>query len=115
MESKVYRPPDWCKDICLTAGSTACAHHCARTRRGVYFLLDQTIPIQDMPRFPLKDWIYNSSPKERQIIAGAYLTKLVEQAQNRSGSLYYENDELGEFIAGDIDSWVQAIVEASAE
>ena len=110
-----YIPPDWCRDICLTADTTACVHHCARTRQGIYFLLDPTIPIEDMPEFPIKDWIYNSSPKERQIIAGAYLAKLVEQAQGREAVPYYENDELEEFIVNDIDSWVQALVDTSKE
>ena len=54
-----------------------------------------------MPEFPIKDWICNSSPKERQIIAGAYLTKLVEKAEDREAIPYYENDELDEFVKYD--------------
>jgi hypothetical protein len=70
--------------------------------------------IEDMPDFPLKDWMHNSSPKERQIIAGAYLTKIVEKHQNKAETTN-RNDDLTEYIAGDIDSWVQAIGEASTE
>ena len=68
-----------------------------------------------MPEFPIEDWIYNSSPKERQIIAGAYLTKLVEKAQDREAIPYYENDQLEEFVRYDIDSWVQALVGSPKE
>ena len=110
-----YRVPDWCTRICLAAESTACAYHCAKTRQGIYFLLIPALSIENMPPFPLDDWIHNTSPKERQIIAGAYLTKLVEQAQGKKPKSHHENDDLAEFIAGDIDSWVQAIIESSAE
>ena len=110
-----YIPPDWCRDICLTADTIACAHHCARTRQGVYFLLDPTVPIEYMPKFPIKDWVHNTSPKERQIIAGAYLTKLVEQAQGGEALPYYENDELEEYTRSSIDSWIQAIEESTVK
>ena len=109
-----YRVPDWCTRICLAAESTACVYHCAKTRQGIYFLLIPALSIEDMPPFPLDDWIHNTSPKERQIIAGAYLTKIVEQAQNKEPDPY-KNDDLAEFIASDVDSWMQAIMESSAK
>ena len=107
-----YRVPSWCDQICLAAHSTACRTVCAKDRQGKFFVLLQYMTIEEMPPFPLQDWIENTSPKERQIIAGAYLTKIVEAAQNRRGTTN-RNDDLAEFIAGDIDSWVQAIVESS--
>ena len=107
--------PDWCAPICLTANTTACVHHCARTRQGVYFLLDPAIPIEDMPEFPMKDLVYDTSAKERLLIVASYLSKLVDQAQGGEPTPYYENDELEEFIAYDIDSWVQALGETSEE
>ena len=43
------------------------------------------IDINEMPDFPLEDWQYNTSARERQLIAGAYLAKMVEKAQNGGG------------------------------
>ena len=110
---KRYRPPDWCKPICTAADSTACVYHCARTRQGVYFQLDKEMTIEEMPPFPMKTVIYDSSAAERLRIISSYLSKLVDERQGKE--TVYRNDEQGEFIAGDIDSWVQMIVESSTE
>jgi hypothetical protein len=52
-------------------------------------MLDRDISIEDMPPFPIESWQFDSSPKERQIMAGVYLTKLVERTQERVASKYY--------------------------
>lgn len=114
MERKTYKPPAWCEPICQVANTTACVKHCARTREGIYFLLDPTVPIEEMPEFPINDWIHNTSPKERQIIAGVYLTKLVEKAQGKDAIPFVGNDELEEYKLYDIDTWVEAITQEKA-
>jgi hypothetical protein len=52
-------------------------------------MLDRDISIEDMPPFSIESWQFDSSPKERQIMAGVYLTKLVERAQERVAPKYY--------------------------
>jgi hypothetical protein len=77
-ENGRFIPPSWCKDICTNSGELVCVYDCAAERQGRYFLPDPDLKLEDIAPFPVHDWQANSSPKERQIIAGLYLAKLVE-------------------------------------
>ena len=81
MERKPTRhiAPDWCRDICINSGRPGCIYDCAGEREGRFFVPDPDLTLEDMAPFPIHDWQINSSPKERQVMAGAYLAKLVER------------------------------------
>ena len=73
-----YIPPRWCADICVNSGRPGCVYDCAEERQGRFFVPDPDLTLEDIAPFPIHDWQINSSPKERQAIAGLYLSKLVE-------------------------------------
>lgn len=77
-ENGRFIPPQWCKDICTNSGELVCVYDCAEEREGRFFLPDPDLTLKDIAPFPMRDWQINSSPKERQVIAGLYLAKLVE-------------------------------------
>jgi hypothetical protein len=104
--------------MCINAGTGACVNVCAEEREGRFFMLDRDITIEEMPPFPIESWQFDSSPKERQIMAGVYLTKLVERAQERISPKYYYDSpayvemegELVERNLYDPDVWERAII-----
>lgn len=74
-----YIVPDWCKGICSNAGEVPCVYDCAKERDGRYFLAKPDLTLEDISPFPHYQWRIDTSPKERQIIAGLYLSKIVEK------------------------------------
>lgn len=77
-ESDRFIPPSWCRNICLNSGEPVCVYDCAAERKARYFLPYPDLKLEDIAPFPIHDWQINSSPKERQVMAGLYLAKLVE-------------------------------------
>lgn len=77
-EPTEYTPASWCKDICMNAGRPGCVYDCAEERKARYFLPNPDLTIDDLAPFPSHTWFINSSPQERQAIAGLYLSKLTE-------------------------------------
>ena len=77
-QGKKYIPPAWCKNMCTNSGNVACVYDCARNRDGRYFLPEDDLTLNDIAPFPLQEWNWNMSAKERQKIAGLYIAKLVE-------------------------------------
>jgi hypothetical protein len=77
-ETDRFLPPSWCGNICLNSGETVCVYDCAAERKARFFLPDPDLKLEHIAPFPVHDWQINSSPKERQVMAGLYLAKLVE-------------------------------------
>lgn len=89
-EGDRFIPPQWCRNICLNAGEIACVYDCARERDARFFLPYPDLKLADIAPFPIHNWRINSSPKERQVMAGLYLSKLVEAV---TGIPTYPEDE----------------------
>jgi len=74
-------PKPYCAAICRNAMTDLCLENCALERKGRWFQLKNDLSIQDMPRFPINEFVDDMTPDERKIILGSYTAKLVDQAQ----------------------------------
>lgn len=78
---EIKLPPTWCSSICRNSMNEVCVEDCAIKRDAEWFEVKE-IALEDMPRFPLKDFTNGDmTPKERQVCAGVYLAKVVDKMQ----------------------------------
>lgn len=74
-------PKPYCASICRNSMTDLCLENCALERKGRWFELRKDLSIQDMPRFPIDEFVNDMTADERKIILGSYTAKLVDQAQ----------------------------------
>ena len=79
--TEIPLPKPYCACICSNAMTDLCLENCALERKGRWFELRKDLSIQDMPRFPIDEFVNDMTADERKIILGSYTAKLVEQAQ----------------------------------
>lgn len=74
-------PPKFCRNICANAGTRGCVEVCAVNRQAEKFI-PADISLKEAPPFPIEDFIYNATPKERTAINAFYVGKLTERFQD---------------------------------
>jgi hypothetical protein len=77
-------PPAFCSRSCKNALSDVCVEQCATTRDGAWFDPKPHIDINELPAFPLREFVEDFSPKERTICLGIYAEAMVFQARGRT-------------------------------
>lgn len=65
-----------------------CIERCAPKRDASEFQVKDGIGLADLPRFPLRQWQQEMISGERQVIAGVYLAKVVDQLQGRQEDVW---------------------------
>src|SRR5258708_2080200 len=76
-------PPAWCSTACKNARSDLCCEGCAIRRDGSRFDPKIHTDINDLPVFPVKEFVEEMSPKQRTMCLGIYIEAMVFQAQGR--------------------------------
>ncbi len=76
-----YKPPVWCSAICRNAFNEICIEDCSAHRDAKHFEPKEGMNIEDMPRFPLDDFLHKMTPDERKACVGIYTSRLVDNAQ----------------------------------
>jgi hypothetical protein len=61
---------------------------CAIKRDASRFKPKEELEIADLPPFPLKAWLEEMTPQERQAAAGFYLAKIVDHLQGRKPDVW---------------------------
>jgi hypothetical protein len=73
--------PGWCNNFCKVALSDTCIEECWPAGDTSGFVMKEGTNLEDMPRFPLKEFSEDMTPKERQLCVGVYMAKVVDAAK----------------------------------
>ena len=77
-------PPDVTCQLYKYRLTGICMEDCASARDYRHFKLKQELTLEDYPRFPLREFLEEMSPKVRQIIAAIYLAVAMDHLQGVS-------------------------------
>jgi hypothetical protein len=108
-------PPAWCSRACKNSLSDKCIEWCAIKRDGSWCDPRPDVAIMDLPRFPLREFIEEMTPKERTLAIGLYTALMVDQAQGREVDDTRRNRRHpgnGHFLAVDQDQDLSTLVAA---
>jgi len=75
-----YPPYPTCR-LCQYRLTDICMEDCAVERDYRHFKLNRSVEFENYPRFPLKEFLEDMSPKVRQIVAAIYLAKAFDYLQ----------------------------------
>jgi hypothetical protein len=77
----VSYPPYVTCQLCKYRLTDICVEDCAPARDYRHFKLKDDLVFEDYPRFPLKLFLEELSPKVRQVVAAIYLAKIMDYLQ----------------------------------
>jgi len=81
--SHLTLPPFSTCSLCRNRLNDLCVEDCAPNIDYRWFEIRKGVNLEEMPHFPLDEFIKHMPPKVRQIVAAVYLSKIVDQLQGR--------------------------------
>jgi hypothetical protein len=77
----IHLPPYSTCRLCSNRSNQACAEKCAPARDYSGFRLKKGINLEDLPPFPLQEFMEEMSPKVRQVVIAVYMTQVIDHLQ----------------------------------
>jgi len=77
----LHLPPFSTCQLCRNSMSEGCVEGCAPAKDYRFFELKKGVNLPEMPRFPLKEFQEEMSPRVRQIVVAIYVSKIVDALQ----------------------------------
>jgi hypothetical protein len=81
--SQYQLPPFSTCSLCKNRLSDLCVEECAPNVDYSWFLLKPDLNLEEMPPFPLAEFLDEMPPRVRQVVAAVYLAKIVDHLQGR--------------------------------
>jgi hypothetical protein len=77
----LHLPPFSTCQLCRNNMSEGCVEECAPAKDYRFFELKKGVNLPEMPRFPLKEFQEEMSPRVRQVVVAIYVSKIVDALQ----------------------------------